>query len=147
MRDADELLEEAETPIVPLQLKDVVGKPAPPEDHRLGPCDWGDSRQPDGLCKDISAGWALELESGMWLPCCARHLISAIAEGCITKLPLWGEFCKWCGWCNNEEKCVWSVECPKCGVDPKVQCREPGSGRLTGLHHDRWVAVGRPDYR
>lgn len=49
--------------------------------------------------------------------------------------------CSVCGWCETPERCVWSAVCPRCAAAPGVQCRTT-SGKLEGLHEERWHAVG-----
>ena len=51
------------------------------------------------------------------------------------------QLCQWCGWCEDPDHCVWSVQCPVCCAPQMQQCTA-SDGRITGLHQERWDYAG-----
>lgn len=45
--------------------------------------------------------------------------------------------CPHCGHCEDPNRCVWGITCPRCGAGPREQCRHQNGG-LKGLHPERW---------
>lgn len=66
-----------------------------------------------------------------------EEIVSSLAEYETRYGPLALPECSVCGCCETPERCVWSVGCPRCGAEPREQCRRPSGVGVEGLHQER----------